>query len=64
MSHVTRTSLEGQKVKGQLARAGAYCGGFAHSLLLLFKSNKLLVLLLAALKSRQRKNFPAAGRIL
>jgi len=32
-SHVTRTPLSIQKVKGQLAVGGAYCSGLPHSLL-------------------------------
>jgi len=32
-SHVTRTPLSRSKVKGQVAGAGAYCGGLPHSLL-------------------------------
>jgi len=35
VAHVTRDSdtTQGQKVKGQLAGGGAYCGGLPHSLL-------------------------------
>jgi len=30
-----RHHFQGQKIKGQLAGAGAYCGGLPHSMLLL-----------------------------
>jgi len=32
IAHVTRDSATTFKVKGQLARGGAYCGGLPHSL--------------------------------
>ena len=42
VAHVTRdsdTTFRGQKVKGQLAGGGAYCGGLPHRLLLMSSSS-------------------------